>query len=346
MEEHELLETEEDDDEEFFETFSFPPTIDNVLDQKSLQMIFVGGKGGVGKTSISCGLSVMLSKVRESVLLVSTDPAHNLSDAFNQKIRDNPTKIVGLENLYAMELKPNMRKSAPSDVSEFGSMIMDLSEAFPGIDEISGLLEVFHQLERLDFSCVVFDTAPTGHTLRLLGLPTLLKKNIEMMTKMGGLGPLMRNIGDAMGVGDVSSSSEERIHFFKEMQETLQDPNRTTFVCVCIPEFLSLYETERLVQELASSRIDTHNVVVNQVLYPDSDCICTQCNARARLQKVYLDKIDMLYEDFHVIRVPLLTEEVRGLKRIEAFGGLLREPRNAPTISSGDDHGEKKMVDA
>jgi arsenite/tail-anchored protein-transporting ATPase len=81
------------------------------------------------------------------------------------------------------------------------------------------------QLERLDFSCVVFDTAPTGHTLRLLGLPSLLKKNIEMMTKMGGggLGPLMRNIGDAMGVGDVSSS-EERIHFFKEMQETLQDP--------------------------------------------------------------------------------------------------------------------------
>ena len=114
---------------------------------------------------------------------------------------------------------------------------------------------------------------------------------------------------------------------------------------MCIPEFLSLYETERLVQELASSHIDTHNVVVNQVLYPDSGCTCKQCNARTRLQKVYIDKIDMLYEDFHVIRVPLLTEEVRGLKRLEAFGELLREPRNAPTVVTGGDdlEEEKKM---
>ena len=109
----------------------------------------------------------------------------------------------------------------------------------------------------------------------------------------------------------------------------IRDPELTTFVCVCIPEFLSLYETERLVQELAKFEIDCRNVVVNQVISPSEVGSSRLLAARVRMQAGYLAQFDELYEDFHLVKMPLLDEEVRGVDALRAFSRFLVDPAAA-----------------
>ena len=117
---------------------------------------------------------------------------------------------------------------------------------------------------------------------------------------------------------------DEMLQKMESMRETIaevnaqfKDADMTTFVCVCIPEFLSLYETERMIQELANYEIDTHAIVVNQLLFPKAGSDCEQCTARRKMQKKYLEQIEELYDEFNVVKLPLLVEEVRGKDKLE-----------------------------
>ena len=171
-----------------------------------------------------------------------------------------------------------------------------------GIDELMSFAELMKHVQSLSYDVTVFDTAPTGHTLRLLSLPGTME---GLISKVMGLrerfGPMMSTVQAMMGGGmsgmpseatifgkldEIKGAGHERVLYCSSVntnkcpspcfsvaaivdavQARIHNPDETTFVCVCIPEFLSLYETERLVQELSKFDIDTHNIVVNQVLF-------------------------------------------------------------------------------
>ena len=175
-------------------------TIKNLIDQKSLKWIFVGGKGGVGKTTTSSSLAVLMSKYRQKVLIISTDPAHNLGDSFQQTLSSEPTLIKGFENLYAMETQPKLEMDSlemPEFLNEEGggegqkNFWGEIISSAPGIDEVLVFTSVIKSVEQMDFDLIIFDTAPTGHTLKLLNFPSTteaaLTKLLGMRDKMQGM---------------------------------------------------------------------------------------------------------------------------------------------------------------
>jgi len=327
-----------------------PPSLQPLLDQKTLRWIFVGGKGGVGKTTTSCSLAIQMAKHRKSVLLISTDPAHNLSDAFNQKFGKEARLVEGFTNLSAMEIDPNgsiqdLLASGGEGVEEamqqmggMGGMMQDLAFSIPGVDEAMSFAEVLKQVKSLSYEVIIFDTAPTGHTLRFLQFPTVLEKALAKLSQLSQqFGPMLNSVIGARGglpgggqLDDVLAKMESLRETIGEVNAQFKDADMTTFVCVCIAEFLSLYETERMIQELGSYEIDTHAIVVNQLLFPEKGNECKQCNARRKMQKKYLDQIEELYEEFNVVKVPLLVDEVRGKERLEEFSKMLIEPFQPP----------------
>eukprot|EP00835_Amoeboradix_gromovi_P001630 NODE_78_length_23131_cov_0.599427.p12 type:complete len:172 gc:universal NODE_78_length_23131_cov_0.599427:3964-4479(+) len=156
-----------------------------------------------------------------------------------------------------------------------------------------------------------------------------MDKALDKIRELGGkFGAIMQQMSSMMG----STTSQEQMFSkmaetqttIKQVQAEFTNPEKCTFVCICIAEFLSLYETERMIQELMGYDIDTHNIIVNQLIFDSPDVKNVKLlKVRRQMQQKYLSQIHELYEDFHVVEMPLLTKEVRGLERIKLFGSWL-----------------------
>ena len=241
--------------------------------------IFVGGKGGVGKTSISSATALWLANQGKKTLIVSTDPAHSLSstdpahslsDSLEVSIGHYPVQIN--ENLFAVEIDPDKameekqralesQKSAASPDQlmglDFLGEQMDLASASPGADEAAAFEVFLSVMTSNEYDVVVFDTAPTGHTLRLLSFPEIMDSWVGKLMKakaaLGNATNALKNIIPFMDADEDIQTRQELEETKKQSDQAkavLSDPDRTTFKMVVIPEEMSIYESERAIEAL------------------------------------------------------------------------------------------------
>ncbi|MDI6701809.1 TRC40/GET3/ArsA family transport-energizing ATPase [Methanothermobacter wolfeii] len=301
--------------------------------------VFIGGKGGVGKTTISAATALWMAKSGKKTLVISTDPAHSLSDSLEKEISHVPTQIT--ENLYAVEIDPEvameeyqakLREQAAMNPGMGLDMLqdqMDMASMSPGIDEAAAFDQFLKYMTSDEYDIVIFDTAPTGHTLRLLSFPDLMDswvgKMIKIRRQIGSMAKAFKNILPFMG------DEEEEDRALQDMEATkkqinaakavMSDPERTSFKMVVIPEEMSIYESERAMKALEKYNIHADGVIVNQVLPEESDC--EFCNARRKLQQERLKQIREKFSDQVVAEVPLLKKEAKGIDTLERIAEQL-----------------------
>lgn len=317
----------------------------------NLNMVMFGGKGGVGKTTCASSAAIWAAEHGRNTLIISTDPAHSLGDSLGFKLPPGePTAVPGIDNLTALEINPKANLSEYQNLTNMNPMedmampglmegmglmedLQDLTSMNPpGIDEALALLKVLEFIEtEHDYDLIIFDTAPTGHTLRFLSLPETLSgwigKLLKMRIRFSKLfGVFKRMFSSEDKKEDKSLEVLERLNeSILNAREDLTDSTKNSFVIVMIPEEMAITETGRLLNELIKYQIPVSNIVVNQ-LFMDPEELCEFCRARRKMQQVNLGKIREIYKEKlgkHVIEIPLFREEVREYNKLKEFSQYL-----------------------
>jgi arsenite-transporting ATPase len=308
----------------------------------SSRYLFFGGKGGVGKTTSATATAFHLlerSKSNETILLFSTDPAHSLADSVGKSIGDKPTeiakhagaKLVGYEMdaTTALERFREKHGKTLAEIAERGTFLdeADINEllnlSLPGLDEVMALFEL-SELDRAGkYDRIIIDTAPSGHTTRLLRLPQVFSRMVSALDRMSDkhryiIAHFARRRPVADEVDRFLTDLNERIDRVKEL---LQNQQRTSFALVTIPEPLSVLETERYVKVLRKEHIPVTDVIINRVETEHDDC--QFCRARVDTQQSSLLQLAQKFKGLQLHYVPLLPEEVRGSEPLKRFGELL-----------------------
>lgn len=284
------------------------------------RFIFFSGKGGVGKSTMSCATAVWLAKNGYKTLLVTTDPAPNLSDIFSQKIGHRIAEINDVKNLSAIEINPDNASQEYRDriISPLRGILDEknlkgIQEQLksPCIEEVAAFDKFIEFMDKPEYDVVVFDTAPTGHTLRLLELPS------GWSSELGK--------GSATCIGPSASLQSAKVRYEKAIC-ALQDMAKTSFVFVLKPERLSIYETKRSVKELDQLGIRTSFLVINGVL-PEEAVTDEFFRTRRSQEQEIITEINREFA-MEKILYPLRSTEVSGISLLDIVGKYLYEGKD------------------
>ncbi|WP_224332476.1 ArsA family ATPase [Haloprofundus halobius] len=359
-------------------------------DVDAAEFVLYGGKGGVGKTTMAAATALRSAAEGATTLVVSTDPAHSLSDTLGGEIPAEPTRIREEIPLFAAEIDPEAAMDeglfgeggdalggmggmgdmfggmggmggaggaggagdggnpfggdenpfAADDNGEGGHPLLD--GTMPGADEMAAMRQLLEHMDDPRFDRVVVDTAPTGHTLRLLQLPEMLDSMVgRLVTFRERMRGMVDNLKGMFGGADPGPSGMEQLEEAKErikrLRAVLRDPERTDFRVVMIPEEMSVVESERLVARLDEFGIPVRTLVVNRVMEDPSDVAgidpewtvapdpehCEFCQRRWQVQQRSLRRATELFRGRDVKRVPLLADEVRGEEALRVVAACL-----------------------
>ncbi len=297
------------------------------LENNDLKLIIFGGKGGVGKTSCAIASALELS-ANFKTLLISTDPAHSLSDCLEQPIGFNVVKVTGTQNLSAIEVVANealsafkaehqnqMKKlletSTNLDNEDIDSM---LTLTIPGIDEVMSFKTIIDFIEEGKFDKYVVDTAPTGHALRLISSPKLLDEWIKVAAKMRWKYRYMvTSFAGSYHQDEVDTFLFNLKKTVKRIENLLRDKTKCEFIPVCIPEAMAIMETERLLDDLHKSGIDPRQLIVNNVMVSGEGDFCKR---RKASQLPYLQEINTSYSHLNRVEVPMFAEQIKGMETL------------------------------
>ncbi len=299
------------------------------LDQTDKRVLMFGGKGGVGKTTSSAATALHLARAGRRTLIISSDLTPSLSDIFETEIGPTERSVPGVDNLYGLEIDPDevMRrwkaKFGPQ-VYQAASALVDLpyddvvdyAAMAPGIQEEFMLDYILEHIRDGRYDRIVWDTAPAGDTLRLLGLPGRFIEHLRVAPRI------------YLEVQDTFSLSQmpflEIIESWKELArqttEFFSDPENVEFIMVTIPEALGVYQSRRVIGELAEHGLDVHYIIINDVIVaPD----CDFHRQRQEMQRPYIKMLRDEYSDMALIELSLLPYEVKGIERLQEVERIL-----------------------
>lgn len=296
------------------------------------QVVFFGGKGGVGKTTCSAAFALAASRKGQRILLVSTDPAHSTADIFQAPIgpveRELQPRLTALEidaegeaRRYVSGVKRDIERMFSPGVIREAHRQIEMAAASPGLLEVALLdrmIDLILNRSRA-YDTIVLDTAPTGHTLQLLRMPEAITTWIQALVRhRRAILEIDRGaeqtLEAAAAADPVLAALERRHERLAQLRRIMTDRSRTSFVFVMIPERLAIEETARAAEQLADTGVDVAGLVVNRVL-PDG-LEGEFYRSRKAQEETYLKEIDRRFARLPRVRVRQLPRDVYGLESL------------------------------